>query len=408
MKVLFYGTYPNQAIGYSRVSNKITNYLANMDGIKVYHFGISNFKNTENIERYINPKITIIDALEEEKKNGTEYEIYGVNVFWNFVNKLKVDIVFLYNDSIVVNRLFNEKLKYVQNPKNHINFKIYTYIDLVYDYQRYDLLNNIKIHSDKIFVFSNYWKEHLKNILGIDECYVIKHGVEKTNILKSNKECKELFNLKEDDFVVLNTNRNAYRKAWDITFNGFLLFLKSRNFDKRIKLYVNSRLNQREGFNMLDVIKTMCFIHNIDYNNIVMNHILTSNNQLSDKYMEYLYNACDVGINTCIGEGFGLCSIEHAFYEKPQIVSKVGGLKDIFEDVGDMAFLQKQELFYINNLLDEHNGIGYLSCPYELCSKLNYVYDNYEKCVSKYKEFVKNNVNKYDWDNVLSELKNHF
>ena len=70
MKVLFYATYPNQGIGYSKIGNKISNYLAEV-GFEVYYFGISNFiGDKEKITRNIHPDIKFIDAIAEENKKG--------------------------------------------------------------------------------------------------------------------------------------------------------------------------------------------------------------------------------------------------------------------------------------------------------------------------------------------------
>ena len=46
--------------------------------------------------------------------------------------------------------------------------------------------------------------------------------------------------------------------------------------------------------------------------------------------MNDVYNAGDVGVNTTSLEGFGLCNLEMGSLGKPQIVSGVGGLRDIY------------------------------------------------------------------------------
>ena len=67
MKVLFYGIYPNQGIGYSKIANKITNFLSEQNNIDLYYFGISNFiKKEQEVNRPINSNIKFIDAYKEE------------------------------------------------------------------------------------------------------------------------------------------------------------------------------------------------------------------------------------------------------------------------------------------------------------------------------------------------------
>jgi len=67
MKILFYATYPTIGTGYSRIGNILSNYLSEQKH-EVYYFGISNFKNSTIINRYVHPNIKVIDALYEEEK----------------------------------------------------------------------------------------------------------------------------------------------------------------------------------------------------------------------------------------------------------------------------------------------------------------------------------------------------
>ena len=102
MKILFFASYPNLNIGYSRIANIISNYLAEKNH-DIYYIGLSNFGNNM-CDRYVHPNIILIDAYQEEKKNN---ELYGVNIICEYITKLKPDLVFIYNDIIVVSRIFN-------------------------------------------------------------------------------------------------------------------------------------------------------------------------------------------------------------------------------------------------------------------------------------------------------------
>ncbi len=39
MKVLIVATFPTLSTGYARIANRIGNYLANIPGVEVWHFG---------------------------------------------------------------------------------------------------------------------------------------------------------------------------------------------------------------------------------------------------------------------------------------------------------------------------------------------------------------------------------
>ena len=128
---------------------------------------------------------------------------------------------------------------------------------------------------------------------------------------------------------------------------------------------------------------------------------------LSDTEMNIMYNASDIGINTAMGEGFGLCNIEHACRHKPQVVTKVGGLIDIFEKLSDITHVIPTSTLYINNLLDRHNGLGYLCTPEAFVEKIEYVYNNYDKCIEEYQKQIPMLLEKYNWDTILKTLDEH-
>ena len=59
MKILFYASHPTLPIGYGKIGNILSNYMAEQNHT-VYYFGISNFK-YNNVDRYIHPNIIILD-----------------------------------------------------------------------------------------------------------------------------------------------------------------------------------------------------------------------------------------------------------------------------------------------------------------------------------------------------------
>src|SRR3982750_3955344 len=100
MKILFVATCPNQPIGYSKIANKLSNILA--ENHEIYYFAFADFKETR-IKRDINASIKFIDMAKDA---------YGVDIFLESLLRVDPDIVFFYNDCIVVSRLLNEIIKY--------------------------------------------------------------------------------------------------------------------------------------------------------------------------------------------------------------------------------------------------------------------------------------------------------
>jgi glycosyltransferase involved in cell wall biosynthesis len=399
--ILFVGTYPTQPIGYSKIANKISNYIAELPNIKLYYFGFGNF--TESIiYRQVHPNIQFIDVIQEEKINGTN-DLYGVNIFQDTIIKINPNLIFMYNDIIVLSRLMNQIINYRINNKQL--FKIITYVDLVYDFERPLYIQHIFKNSDMVLVFSEHWKKNLK-IMNLNEkkINVLYHGFNDDIFYKQDtNKCKKILHLSQDNFIILNANRNTYRKAQDITIAAFLLFLKKQNFNSNIKLLLHCDSDAIAGYDILNIIEVECMKLNIDNDLIVNNHILKlSNLHVNDNIINILYNACDIGINTCIGEGFGLCNMEHAILGKPQIVSNVGAFKDIFKNI--TTTVEPICSYQISNHTDYHNGVAYICNPQDFAEKMNDIYLNYEQYQNEFQNFGENIKSKYDWNKIKEEL----
>lgn len=399
MRILFVASYPNQPIGYSKVANKITNFLAEK-GADIHYLGFSNFPESA-ITRYIHPNIKFIDAIAEEKKLETN-ELYGVNIIDREMRRIKPDILFIYNDIIVVCRLMNALLTYREEFKD--TYKTYIYIDLVYDFERPTFIEHMDRNCDRIFVFSEHWKRNLEDSgVSPEKIEILYHGVDVLPYIDRTK-ARQQIGLSVDDFIVLNTNRNSYRKAWDITIGAFLIFLKKNEMDSRIKLYINCALKAASGYDILSVIKTECLRLKIDYSIVIKRHILHPSvpAKLEDSEMHLLYNACDVGINTCLGEGFGLCNVEHATLGVPQVVSKVGGLSDIFAD--RCLCIEPAARLLASNLLDEHNGYLYVCSPEDFAEALDIYYKCPERRVTDGLAAKNYILEKYNWNAILERF----
>lgn len=319
VRVLIAASHPLQCTGYARVGCALANGLAER-GVDVIYFGYQNL--APNASREIHPLVNVVDvgALTQDPWG------FGESIIQKVVNEHKIDIVVLYNDVMVVNR-FMEAL----DPKT----KIITYLDLVHDNEDYQLITNIDRRSDTIWVFADHWKSHLASVYGVDaeKVHVLPHGIDPCFFPVSQEKARMRLGLPLDGFIVLNTNRNSYRKALDLTIKVFLeLYVSSK---KDVYLFLNNNANTPSGYDIPGLIQQECArlaLPAEDIQSIMTRHVLGMPNSgfLSDETLNLLYNACDIGINTCVGEGFGLCNLEHASLGKPQLVNGVGGLNSIF------------------------------------------------------------------------------
>ena len=217
-------------------------------------------------------------------------------------------------------------------------------------------------------------------------------------------ESKKYLGFDPDEFIVLNMNRNSHRKCLDTTIQSFLAFLKEEKLNPKIKLYLHCEVNRRETFNILDVISMECLKLGVDFDNIMKKHIIFSNKtmDLTEDDVHRIYNACDVGMNTCCGEGFGLTTVEHSCFNKPQIVSAVPALKETMNGIGYYASIEHSRMF----LIESSNMMGYAMFPKvsDFTKHLKYLYHNQNHDTS-YRDII---TSRYDWNKTYAHLDTFF
>ena len=115
-----------------------------------------------------------------------------------------------------------------------------------------------------------------------------------------------------DAFIVLNANRPTERKRIDLTIEAFANFARDKG--PGVKLWLHHAIMNTEEHALI-----RAQIHRLGLGGRVR---LSEPGAppLTDEALNLVYNACDVGINTALGEGWGLISFEHAATGAAQVV----------------------------------------------------------------------------------------
>jgi len=115
-----------------------------------------------------------------------------------------------------------------------------------------------------------------------------------------------------EGFVVLNANANVDRKCLATTLEGFKLFAEGKPKDVLLHLHTDSTPSSLNngGINLPQWIGYLG----------LEDRVLTTQQGRSSAELNLLYNACQVGLNTAWGEGWGLISFEHAATGAAQVV----------------------------------------------------------------------------------------
>jgi glycosyltransferase involved in cell wall biosynthesis len=395
MKIFFMCTHCNQGTGYARSANKITNFLADQPGVEVVYYAFQNYPGQDVKDRYINPKIKFIDAIVEDPDSPKGF---GDNGILPHFEKEKPDVLFLYNDLPVCVSI----LKHIEQS-SYKTFKKIAYLDIVFPWEDIDRYDFIKSQLDHCYVFLNCWKKHLVEDLGFEEnkVSVLPLGVDldKFHIISPDL-AKESIGMKPEDFVVLNMNRNSYRKQWNVTITAFLSFLKKQNMNPNIKLFCGCLLKTPDGYDIRKCIATEALKLGMEQSVVLEKHIYSNPMAMqdTDERINIIYNACDVGINTCHGEGFGLTNVEHGALGKPQVVPNVPAIK---ETLGNHAFFVEPKVWSQVSCFEDHGGDIALYDPEDFAVALNNIYIHKVSARSINKHIK----NTYNWSSTYEALK---
>jgi glycosyltransferase involved in cell wall biosynthesis len=194
-------------------------------------------------------------------------------------------------------------------------------------------------------------------------------------------------------FIVLNANRGYPRKRIDLTLDGFAAFVQGK--PENVYLYLHQPFISRYDKRRL--------LQDIEARNLTK-HVLVNDAQpddtvLSDERLNWLYNACDVGINTAMGEGWGLVSFEHAATGAAQIVPEHTVFIENWEDAALMLpIVGTDYIFY------EHTEM-YVVSPVDVAKHLNALYhDSDLRQKMAYAAYNRAIAPHYQWEAIAQRL----
>ncbi len=166
----------------------------------------------------------------------------------------------------------------------------------------------------------------------------------------------------EDAFIVLNANRNQPRKRIDLTLEAFALFAQGK--PSNVRLYLHMGLEDH-GWGVPTLARRFGV-----YDRLIVTQATPAPPAVSERYLNQIYNACDVGINTSLAEGWGLVSFEHAATHRAQIVPGFGSCLELWEGAAEL--LPPARKVTLEKSLME----GWLIDPQDAAQALERLYQN--------------------------------
>ncbi|MBI1882170.1 MAG: glycosyltransferase family 4 protein [Chloroflexi bacterium] len=200
-----------------------------------------------------------------------------------------------------------------------------------------------------------------------------------------------------DSFIVLNANRPTPRKRIDLTMKGFALFAQDK--PANVKLYLHHTLSSYRIRNkVLELAKEYGILERL-----ILNPIIDGKSGVSDERLNLIYNVCDVGINTAMGEGWGLVSCEHAATGAAQIVPRHTACAEIWAGAADFLDpIEKKTPWFSPFEM-------YSVSPEEVAQKLEKLYQdrNYQRdmAIAGYQRVTEP---QYDWQRISRQWSELF
>ncbi len=254
---------------------------------------------------------------------------FGEQRIREIVEREQPDIVFTINDMWII----NEQYRQIEDLHKQGKFKFVGYAPMD-SYGWIGCLADTANDWDAVISYTEFGAyEFVAG--GIQKpIAVIPHGVTPGQFYPMDKkEARRKLGLKEDLFIVFNGNRNQFRKRIDITIRAFAQFAVDK---PEAQLYLHMGLKD-QGWDVMGVFAREMSRVGLDPNGrIIMTTQTEGPPNVSVDMLNTIYNACDVGVNTCKGEGWGLVNFEHAACAVPQIVPDHTSCKEIFEGYGEL------------------------------------------------------------------------
>jgi len=317
-KILWYGDACSNT-GFGRVTHSVLEHLCKQHEVHVLGINYSGDPHTYPYKIYPAANVHCGDR-------------FGLPRVPELIEKISPDVIICLNDIWVVNQFW----KRAQFLKEKHKFKFLAYFPI--DSERYfpDMLSNIP-HWDMAITFTIPCAHRiLSHGIKPSKIGVLPHGVDNTRFYPiDKKEARRQLRLPEDKFIILNANRNQPRKRIDLTIQAFAKFAVD-NPDAMLYLHMGTK---DLGWDVMALFQQEMKRRGLEDSKRL---ILTSQNinytdAPPDELLNVIYNACDVGLNTADGEGWGLVSFEHASCKKPQIVPNHTACADIWKEAGALA-----------------------------------------------------------------------
>jgi len=370
--------------GFSRVAHSILGYLPR-EKYEIIGLGVNYRGDPHGMQFPVYPAILGGD-------------IYGFNRLADILKSHTIDVIYILNDAWIIHEYLKRiKEIYVEGttrPKVVVYFPVDARHHSPLWYTNFDIVDSANVYTE--------FGKKISEAVYDGKFNIIPHGVDKKvfsqlfarrsqakEVLYSNTSNKDIIG--DDAFIFLNANRNQPRKRLELTMQGFRLFAEGK--PSNVSLYMHCGNTDAKHIDVAELAKRLGI-----QTRLIITGTVTGIQHVSDNKLNLIYNATDVGLNTGLGEGWGLPNMEHALTGAPQLVPDHSACAEIYRDCGILIPT------YSDLMLDGGAmTFGRLVSPEAVAEAMEKIYTDKDL----YKELAKKSVEKfsskeYDWETIAA------
>lgn len=221
-------------------------------------------------------------------------DMMGINRVRNLLDSVHPDVIFMLNDLWVIRQYLAQ-----MNPDEISRTVVYFPVDAFGT--DIEWLTNFDQLAGR-FAYTRFGREQVVELIPELRVGIMPHGADPTIFFPEEREdARKALHIppEKHNFLVLNANRNQPRKRIDLTFEVFSRFAQDK--PKTVGLYLHMGI-QDAGWNLVKMAKRYGITERI----VLTSKDLSPANYVPDNILNHVYNACDIGINTCLGEGLAI------------------------------------------------------------------------------------------------------
>jgi len=379
LKFMMVSTHAHQFTGYSKVSHGFIRELVKNPWLQLTHFAFQKATAVPETYRPYPPQVKVIDAAALEKSSQVpqlqNQGGFGFSFLPEVIRKEQPHVVMIYNDMAVVSR-FLEEIRKSGIPRN---FKIWVYVDQVYNTQLQAFIDILNRDADRLFTFTSYWKKCIKDQGVTRPIDVLSHGFDRDMFKPLPREqARKALGIPNDAFVYISLNRNQPRKRYDLLVMAFVeLVVKYPT--KPLHLLCICDKGEKGGWWLFEIYMRELKLRGVPVDQFGGRLMVSSQDmQFKDEDINMFYNMADVGVSTADGEGWGLCNFEQMGVGVPQVVPGIGGFKEFCNNDNSIVVKPKYRM-YLPTTFSPVGGEAEVCDPHDICVGMEEYLNDSEK-----------------------------